>query len=170
MDENCHANHDETRREEPQEHHAPGESDHPHEDVSGEPAEAEGKLLAVVLAEAVETELQTGTREPDTALAKAHLLVRLARGIAGALTVVAGIALTVLPGPGVLLILAGLGILAIDYPFAARLRDRLLSTGSTFAGRAGGLLKRFLLGIGVAALLAVVLLAALVVLVVRALG
>lgn len=170
MDANRHAHPDETRREEPREHHAPVEGAHPYEEGSGPRQENDGKLLAAVADEAVEAELQTGTREPDTATAKAHLLVRIARSTAGALTVVVGIALTVLPGPGVLLILAGLGILAIDYPFAARLRDRLLSAGSAFAGRAGGALKKLLLGIGVAVLVVVVLLAALVVLVVRAIA
>jgi len=170
MDENHHANHDETRREYPQGQHAPGEGGHSHEDESGPRPENERKLLTMVVTEAVKAELQTGTREPDTASAKAHLLVRVARGIAGALTVVAGIALTVLPGPGVLLILLGLGLLAIDYPFAARLRDRLLSTGGAFAGRAGGLLKKLLLGIGVSVLVVLAVLAALVVFIVRALG
>lgn len=127
-------------------------------------------LMAAVAAAVIDAELRTGTREPDHAAAKAHILVRVARGTAGVLTIVVGVALTVLPGPGVLFILAGLGILAVDYPFAARLRDRLLTTGATFAGRAAPLLKRLLVGIGLVLLVVVLLLAALVVIIVRAIS
>ncbi len=127
--------------------------------------------IDVVLDAAIDAELETGHRETDQETARAHLLVRLSRGALGVLLAVVGVALTVLPGPGVLLILAGLGVLAIDYPFAARLRDRLLTTGGHLAGRAGKILRRVLVGAALVLLVAGALLLLLVVLLlVRALG
>lgn len=108
-----------------------------------------GDFLHAASEAAVAAELETGTREIDRAAAKAHIVIRALRGIAGLLIIVVGVALLVLPGPGALLVLAGLGLLAIDYPFAARLRDRLLHTGGRYAGRAGRILKGFLVAFGV---------------------
>jgi hypothetical protein len=114
---------------------------------------APGYGIDAFLDAATDAELETGRREVDRETARAHVLVRLVRGAAGIALTIVGVALTVLPGPGVLLILAGLGILAIDYPFAARLRDRLLTTGGHLAGRAGRILRRVLALLGVALLL-----------------
>jgi uncharacterized protein (TIGR02611 family) len=72
---------------------------------------------------AVEAELRTGRHEASVQEARSHLLVRCARIVAGLVVLLAGIALTILPGPGLVLILAGLSILAVDVPFARRLRD-----------------------------------------------
>lgn len=72
---------------------------------------------------ALEAERQTGRREPTTADARAHLLVRVGRICGGAAVLLAGLVLMVLPGPGLVLIIAGLTILAVDIPFARRLRD-----------------------------------------------
>lgn len=124
--------------------------------------------IEAVLDAAIDAELATGRREPDRETARAHLLVRLARGGAGILLAGVGVALTVLPGPGVLLILAGLGILAIDYPFAARLRDRLLTTGGHLAGRAGRILRRVLVGAALVILVSGALLVMVLLLLVRA--
>jgi len=71
--------------------------------------------------------------------ARAHPLLRLLRTAGAVVTIAAGTALLVLPGPGIVLILAGLGLLAVDYPAAARLRDRLAAHGKATAGRAGRL-------------------------------
>jgi hypothetical protein len=43
--------------------------------------------------------------------------------IVGVLLIVIGIALLVLPGPGVIFIIAGLGFLAQEFPFMARFLD-----------------------------------------------
>jgi Flp pilus assembly protein TadB len=43
----------------------------------------------------------------------------------GSLLIAIGLALLVLPGPGVPLILAGLGILSVHYSWARRLRTRI---------------------------------------------
>jgi len=46
---------------------------------------------------------------------------RIAVGVAGAATVAAGLALLVLPGPGLLVIALGLAILALEFAWARRL-------------------------------------------------
>jgi uncharacterized protein (TIGR02611 family) len=45
---------------------------------------------------------------------------RIAVGVAGSLLVLAGLAMLVLPGPGLLLMIAGLAILATEYVWAQR--------------------------------------------------
>jgi hypothetical protein len=57
--------------------------------------------------------MSTGTHAPG--LAK-----RVACGIGGGLLLIAGVALLVLPGPGLLLVLAGLLVLANGFPAAER--------------------------------------------------
>jgi len=50
-------------------------------------------------------------------------MARIARIVGGFSLVVVGIALLVLPGPGIVTIIGGLALLAQDLPWAARLRD-----------------------------------------------
>lgn len=52
-------------------------------------------------------------------------LRRLARTLAGGGLVAVGVALLVLPGPGLLLIAVGVSILAVDYLWARRLLHRI---------------------------------------------
>jgi len=74
---------------------------------------------------AIAAEFETGEREETVDEAKSHLLVRVARIFAGTLVVMAGTAMLLLPGPGLLVIAAGLSILSIDVPFARRLLDQV---------------------------------------------
>lgn len=74
---------------------------------------------------AIEAELETGRREETIAGAKRSILVRIVTGSFGTLLVLAGLVMLVIPGPGLLAIAIGLGILAPDVPFAARLLDRV---------------------------------------------
>lgn len=67
---------------------------------------------------AVKAEYQTGAREETEKAAKSHILVRLARMTAGFITVMIGIALLPLPGPGWVVIAGGLVILAQDFEWA----------------------------------------------------
>ena len=60
---------------------------------------------------ALEAEAATGTAEQTEAEARRHLLVRLGRTVAGFVLVGVGVAGLVLPGPGWLLVLLGLGLL-----------------------------------------------------------
>lgn len=65
--------------------------------------------------------------------------VRIAGGTAITLT---GVALLVLPGPGLLLIVAGLGILGKDIPLAARMHQRAMTHAKRAAsGTANGARK-----------------------------
>ena len=70
---------------------------------------------------AFEAEYATGDHERDAASARRNIIVRLAIITAGTVITVAGLAALVLPGPGLVLILVGLGILAQEVPWAERL-------------------------------------------------
>jgi hypothetical protein len=74
---------------------------------------------------AIEAELETGRREETVEQAKRHLLLRVARDVAGFVLCGVGIALLVLPGPGLVVLAAGLALLAQDVPFARRLLERV---------------------------------------------
>lgn len=50
---------------------------------------------------------------------------KFAVAITGFTVVIVGIALLVLPGPGILVIIAGLAILAIEFEWARRHQDRI---------------------------------------------
>ncbi len=80
---------------------------------------------------AIQAEYETGIRESTERAAKAHILVRIVRMTAGAIVCLAGIAMLVLPGPGLAVVAIGLAILARDVAWADRLlghvRDRLPS-------------------------------------------
>lgn len=52
---------------------------------------------------------------------------RVAIGVAGGTLLVAGVAMIVLPGPAIIAIPAGLGILSIEFEWAGRWRDALLA-------------------------------------------
>jgi uncharacterized protein (TIGR02611 family) len=55
-------------------------------------------------------------------------LYRIAVALAGVLVIVAGLALSLpgVPGPGILLVLVGLGLLALEFDRAERLLERIL--------------------------------------------
>lgn len=67
---------------------------------------------------------------------------RLIRIVTGAVLVGVGIALLVLPGPGSLVIILGLSLLAVDFVWARRTMDRLKQAGKRVAhkitGKGGG--------------------------------
>jgi putative transmembrane protein PGPGW len=60
-----------------------------------------------------------------------------------------GAALLVLPGPGIPLVAAGLGLLSLEYHWARRLREWLLSRAARVAPASRG--RRIALGTGAAA-------------------
>lgn len=70
---------------------------------------------------AIQAEFDTGVREDTVEEAKAHIIVRLARMTAGTIVVIIGIIAIPLPGPGWVIVAAGLSILAIDVAWAERL-------------------------------------------------
>lgn len=69
---------------------------------------------------AIAAELETGRRETSTEEARRHILVRLARMALGFVVLLAGVAMIPLPGPGWLVVAAGLVILAEDIAWADR--------------------------------------------------
>ena len=76
-------------------------------------------LLDELVDLAIEAEIETA-HEATKAEAERGLLRRGARVVAGAVLVIVGLLLIVLPGPGLLVIAMGLGLMARDVPFARR--------------------------------------------------
>ena len=93
---------------------------------------------------AIAAEMATGEREETVEAAERHLLFRIGRMTLGAVLVLLGVAMLVLPGPGLLCMAAGLALLAQDVPFADRwlqkVRRRLPE------GEDGELSKGFIIG------------------------
>ncbi len=86
-------------------------SDHEHSDDVIE--ELEDALIA--------TELEIGRREESRAEAERHVVLRVVRVGIGITVCLAGVFLIVFPGPGMVVLAAGLAILSRDVPFARRL-------------------------------------------------
>jgi uncharacterized protein (TIGR02611 family) len=85
----------------------------------------------------------------DRGIARA-LVVKIAVTVAGPLVILAGIAMLVLPGPGLVVMAAGLAVLALEYPWArhilallgralSRGRELVLPKGASGARRVLGL-------------------------------
>jgi hypothetical protein len=51
-------------------------------------------------------------------------MAKVVVGILGAGLILLGVPLLILPGPGILLILAGLAVLSLEFPWAKNLADR----------------------------------------------
>jgi uncharacterized protein (TIGR02611 family) len=66
-----------------------------------------------------------------------HLIWRIFIGILGGLVTVLGAIALVGPGPGVLVVLAGLGILATEFAWASRAMAHTKNLAQKAAGRAG---------------------------------
>jgi uncharacterized protein (TIGR02611 family) len=69
----------------------------------------------------IETELEVGRQEENRQEASRNLVLRLVRVTLGIAVCLAGVFLIVFPGPGMLVLAAGLAILSRDVPFARRL-------------------------------------------------
>ena len=104
---------------------------------------------------AIEAERRTGDREPTVEAARTHLLIRVARICGGFSLLLSGVVLMVLPGPGLLVLIAGLSVLAVDIPFARRLRDVLVTRADHATSFIPATLKRVLVVAGTAAALGV---------------
>ncbi len=74
---------------------------------------------------AVLAEYETGKREPTARSAWYHVLVRMVRIGFGVSLIGLGGAMLVLPGPGLLVIAIGLGVLARDIAWADRLLQKV---------------------------------------------
>lgn len=78
-----------------------------------------------VIDAAIVAELETGPADETVEEARRHVVVRAVRIVAGVVVLALGLVLLVLPGPGWLVIAAGLALLSRDVPFAARLLHRV---------------------------------------------
>lgn len=63
---------------------------------------------------------------------------RIAVLVVGLTVTAAGLVMIVTPGPGLILLVAGLGILATEFAWARRLRDKALDTAKRGARRIRG--------------------------------
>jgi uncharacterized protein (TIGR02611 family) len=72
-------------------------------------------------AAAIDAERDTGRRERTEEDAQRNIVVRIAIIAFGTLVTVGGLCMLVLPGPGIVVVIAGLGILASEVSWAERL-------------------------------------------------
>ncbi|MFP5377335.1 MAG: PGPGW domain-containing protein [Acidimicrobiia bacterium] len=68
---------------------------------------------------------------------------RIAVSVVGAALVVAGLAMVVLPGPGLLVVVAGFAVLGTEYAWAAAALERTKRTAARAGRAAGGAARRF---------------------------
>jgi uncharacterized protein (TIGR02611 family) len=80
-----------------------------------------GERFALLREAALQAEYATGKAELTEVAARRHIVVRVATVIVGSLVLIAGVVMIVLPGPGIVGILAGLGILSRELPWAERM-------------------------------------------------
>jgi hypothetical protein len=66
-----------------------------------------------------------------------HHTIRVSRILAGGVLVLIGVVLALpgIPGPGLLVIFAGLGVLGGEFDWARRLRERMLDAFRRMTGR-----------------------------------
>jgi chromate transport protein ChrA len=62
-------------------------------------------------------------------------MIRLARVLGGFILIIAGLAMLVLPGPGILTILGGLALIGQEFAWAQRIVDAVKSKIATVLGK-----------------------------------
>jgi len=98
----------------------------PEDDPAIEDGPSDPEPLAERLREAaVVAELETGRREETVVEVRRQIFRRLARMFFGSLLLVAGVLMLVLPGPGWLVIAAGLAVLSRDVAWAERVLEKV---------------------------------------------
>jgi len=70
---------------------------------------------------AYDAERQTGDRERTDDQTRRNVVARVAIIVAGSIVTLGGLGMLVLPGPGIVVVVAGLGILATEVSWAERL-------------------------------------------------
>ena len=75
-----------------------------------------------------------------------HLVLRIAVMLGGFAALTGGVALLVLPGPGIPLLAIGLGLLALEFDWAERLLGQVLRRAEQVAPESRG--RRIALGVG----------------------
>ncbi len=79
--------------------------------------------------------LLDGVRERRRRHLERNRLVRIGFAVFGFLVVLAGLAMLVLPGPGLLVIAIGLGILALEFAWAERWLERSIDQAERAVGQ-----------------------------------
>lgn len=95
----------------------PNKTNEPNE--PGLPHDLHGRL-DLLRAAALQAERATGAEEATPELARRHIAIRLATIVVGFAVLLLGLIMMILPGPGIVGILAGLGILSRELPWAER--------------------------------------------------
>ncbi len=85
------------------------------------PADPEGTRRSRFSEAAFSAEYATGDQEQSRVSARRNIVARLAIIALGTVVTLAGLAMFVLPGPGIVVVLVGLGILAQEVSWAERL-------------------------------------------------
>ncbi len=92
----------------------------PHDDQHDQHEHRVQDAIGAVREAAIQAEFDTGVREETIAEARSSITRRLARMTAGFIVVIVGIIMMPLPGPGLVIVAAGLAILARDFAWAER--------------------------------------------------
>lgn len=87
--------------------------------------ETAAERRARIVAAAYQAEYSTGRRERTEDEAKRNIIIRLAVIFVGGVVFLAGLMMIVFPGPGIIVSLVGLGILAREFTWAERLMRTL---------------------------------------------
>lgn len=72
---------------------------------------------------AIQAEYATGVQEDTEEEARRHVIIRVGTIIVGSIVLLAGLAMLVLPGQGIITVIIGLGILARELPWAERMLE-----------------------------------------------
>ncbi|MCB0963802.1 MAG: PGPGW domain-containing protein [Acidimicrobiales bacterium] len=83
----------------------------------------EHERLELLREAAIQAEYATGRQEPDEETARRHVLIRVGTIVVGFVVLLAGLAMLVLPGQGILTVIAGLAILSRELPWAERMLE-----------------------------------------------
>jgi uncharacterized protein (TIGR02611 family) len=100
----------------PEAHHLRG-------DLDGDGHLSARERFGVLREAAIEAEYATGRHEETEAEAKRNVILRMATIVVGFVVLLGGVAMMILPGPGILGIIAGLGILSRELVWAERMLD-----------------------------------------------
>ena len=84
-------------------------------------ASERAERLALLREAALQAEYATGEMEDTPEEARRHIIIRVGTIVVGFIVLLGGLAMMVLPGPGIVGILAGLGILSRELAWAERM-------------------------------------------------
>jgi|GEM_PF-2589955 len=108
-------------------HDQTNEDEHSGEAHFDSTAKRRREALSNLYESAIEAEKGTGRREKTSERAKRSLILRIISIFFGTVITVLGLIMFITPGPGLIVLAAGLGILAIDVPFARNLLNTVKS-------------------------------------------